>query len=326
MGDNISGRQTGAWCFCAVSVPAILTASRMGWGWALLAGAVAAAYFGLTGSLVPGGAVDLARETAAAFGRGPGRIVLALGGVFCVLALSDTASRAGAAFPDGTAWLAGAAILLLAALANEKGAFCAARACGALALILAGLYLITGLSAAAQTEAKWFQPWGTVRQSVTLLPSLLVPCCIRYLPGRKEGTHGAWLAGLCLGPAAVAAITSGCLSPRLAQSLEQPFYTVSQSLSVLDVMERFEPLVSAALLMGFFALASLLAAAAKAQLEKALPVLSGKRWTAGAVCLAAFLLQGVCRMAGEGFWMMGAAIFWGTVPLLTLLIVAIKNN
>ena len=92
MGDNISGRQTGAWCFCAVSVPAILTASRMGWGWALLAGAVAAAYFGLTGSLVPGGAVDLARETAAAFGRGPGRIVLALGGVFCVLALRRTIS------------------------------------------------------------------------------------------------------------------------------------------------------------------------------------------------------------------------------------------
>ena len=41
MEDRISGRQAGAWGFCAMSVPAVLTCAGLGWGWVLLGCAIA---------------------------------------------------------------------------------------------------------------------------------------------------------------------------------------------------------------------------------------------------------------------------------------------
>ena len=132
------------------------------------------------------------------------------------------------------------------------------------------------------------------------------------------------LGALTLLPAVLAAVTAGCLSPRLTQQLELPFYTVSQSLSVLDVMERLEPLVSAALLMGFFALESLLFASARAQLERVVPEIFRTPWGSWALGALAFGLHFVTGSIGENAWALGAAVCWGILPLLTQLIVAIK--
>ena len=95
-------------------------------------------------------------------------------------------------------------------------------------------------------------------------------------------------------------------------------------MSVLDVMERFEPLVSAALLMGFFALESLLFAACRAQLDAAVPSLREKKWAGAALGVLAFALTFAADGIGPEVWALGAAIFWGIAPLLTQLIVAIK--
>ena len=95
-------------------------------------------------------------------------------------------------------------------------------------------------------------------------------------------------------------------------------------MSVLNVMERFEPLVSAALLMGFFAFTSLLLEAAKAQLEGAFAELRGKQAVSWILAAGAFLLGFEAGGISEEWWALGAAIFWGIIPLLTQLIVAIK--
>ena len=58
MEGSISGRQAGAWGFCAVSVPAVLTCAGLGWGWVLLGCAIAVGYYVLTQELA-GGAVYL---------------------------------------------------------------------------------------------------------------------------------------------------------------------------------------------------------------------------------------------------------------------------
>ena len=85
MEDRISGRQAGAWGFCAMIVPAVLTCSGIGWGWVLLGCAAVACYYYVSGTLT-NGAVDLLALTQEAFGKTLGRAVLALGAAFCLLA------------------------------------------------------------------------------------------------------------------------------------------------------------------------------------------------------------------------------------------------
>ena len=167
-------------------------------------------------------------------------------------------------------------------------------------------------------------PWGGARQTVRVIPAMLSLASLRYLPDRQGRTKGSWLGALTLLPAVLAAVTAGCLSPRLTQQLELPFYTVSQSLSVLDVMERLEPLVSAPLLMGFFALESLLFASARAQLERVVPEIFRTPWGSWALGALTFGLHFVTGSIGENAWGLGAAVCWGILPLLTQLIVAIK--
>ena len=325
MDDNISGRQAGAWGFCALTVPAVLTCAKRGWSWVLLGCAAAAVYFYVTGLLAGRtGVVRLTELTQQAFGRTGGKIALVLGSAFCLISAAQTAASAKLAFPDETSALAGPAVLMLAALAGKKGPQQAARVFGVTALILAGLYGITLLSAAKQAEPVWLRPWGSARQAAEVVPAVLSLSCLRYLPRRTGRAGGGWTALLLLGPAALAAVTAGCLSPQLTQQLAQPFYAVSQSLSVLNVMERFEPLVSAALLMGFFAFTSLLLEAAKAQLEGAFAELRGKQAVSWILAAGAFLLGLAAAGIGEEWWALGAAIFWGIIPLLTQLIVAIK--
>ena len=323
MDGSISGRQAGAWGFCAASVPAVLTCAGLGWGWVLLGCAIAVGYYVLTQELA-GGAVYLPELTVRAFGKAAGRVVLAIGGVFTLLTAAQTARRAGIAFPDGTAELAGGVIVLLGTLAGEKGAKQAAKVCGVLFLVLAGLYTIIILAAAKNVQLRWMEPWGGARQTLEVVPPLLVLTCLRFLPGRKAAVKSGWLGLLAVCPAAFAALTAGCLSPRLTQQLTFPFYTVSQSLSVLGVMERLEPVVSAALLLGFFALESLLLEATREQIERAAPIIAGKRWARVALGIVVFGLSFVTDGIAAEAWALGAAVCWGIAPLLTQLIVAIK--
>ena len=159
MEDRISGRQAGAWGFCAMSVPAVLTCAGLGWGWVLLGCAAVACYLYVSGTLT-NGAVDLLALTQEAFGKTLGRAVLALGGAFCLLAAAQTAGRASMAFPDQTQALAAPAVILLAVLSNRKGAQQASRACGTLFLLLAGLYAVIVLASLKNAEVRWMAPWG----------------------------------------------------------------------------------------------------------------------------------------------------------------------
>lgn len=236
----------------------------------LLGCAIAAGYYVLTQEPGKRCGVSAGAHSARVW-KAAGRVVLAIGGVFTLLAAAQTARRAGIAFPDGTAWLAGGVIVLLGTLAGEKDAKQAAKVCGVLFLVLAGLYTIIILAAAKSAQLRWMAPWGGARQTLEVVPSLLALTCLRFLPGRTQRVKRGWLGLLAICPAVLAAVTAGCLSPRLTQQLTFPFYTVSQSLSVLGVMERLEPVVSAALLMGFFALESLLLEAGREQIVWAAP-------------------------------------------------------
>ena len=76
--------------------------------------------------------------------------------------------------------------------------------------------------------------------------------------------------------------------------------------------------------MGFFALESLLLEAGREQIERAAPIIAGKRWARAALGIAVFGLSFLTDGIPAEVWALGAAVCWGIVPLLTQLIVAIK--
>ena len=142
--------------------------------------------------------------------------------------------------------------------------------------------------------------------------------CLRRSRSRSdaEGAGGA--------PAILALITAGCLSPELARVNKLPLYTLTKSLSVLSVMERFEPLLSVSLMLGLFLLLTAIVCAA----GDLMPLIGGAKQAdrgTAAFCLAAFAGSLGADRVPAVFWAIGAATFWGILPVLTLVIVDIKK-
>ena len=104
-----------------------------------------------------------------------------------------------------------------------------------------------------------------------------------------------------------------------------PFLTLTKSLSVLSVMQRFELLLSVAQLLGLFALLTMLVCAAERMLG-AVGRKNGTGSTGGVFCLLAFGGSFLAYRLPIWSWAVGAAIFWGVVPILTQVIVNIKKS
>ncbi len=93
----------------------------------------------------------------------------------------------------------------------------------------------------------------------------------------------------------------------------------------MSVMQRFELLLSVAQLLGLFALLTMLACAA----GKMAAAVRGKRIgenESGMFCLLAFGGSFFAYAVPMWVWAVGAAVFWGLVPILTQVIVNIKKS
>ena len=126
-------------------------------------------------------------------------------------------------------------------------------------------------------------------------------------------------------PAIPAFLTAACLSPELAREEPLPFLTLTKSLSVLSVMQRFELLLSVAQLLGLFALLAMLVCAAGSMTDLMTQKRSAGR-PGGVFCLLAFGGSFLAYRLPLWIWAVGAAIFWGVVPILTQVIVNIKKS
>lgn len=322
MPDRPTARQRDAWLLAAMTVPAVALCAGIGWQWALLGGAISAALYLIQGRARQSG-LALRDAVNEAFGTAGGTMIMVLAAIWNLFALAWLTQRADGAFPEAKDSVAvGLILLALAAFAAWKGEDVAARCAGVIALVLAGLYALLFCAAIGDVQLEWLRPWGGWRRSVLPVACLLLPCAAWYLGAEKEacGTkeHGVLLL---LAPALAAAATAGCLSPRLAAMEEAPFYEMVKGLSLFTVVERFEPLASTALALGYFCAMSLLLCAARA-------CFGGKR--------APWQLAALAALAGAGsFWAgriptaafaAGAAIFWGLLPLLIPLVVDHKKG
>ncbi len=329
MEADMTRRQQLAWCFGALGVPAMLLCASAAWQWVLAAGALAALYYIIVWQLwVRAGQKPLPALACEAFG-GAGRGILTAAALWTLTALADTARRSAAAFPESReGLLCGAVLLILCAASGTRGVRTSARAAAVLAPVLAVIHAMLLLTALGQVNLQWCAPWGETSQLYALVPALLLPSAALSLPRTPDGGRLPWmmLGTLALAPAAFAVVTSGCLSPQLVQADALPFYTLAKSLSILSVMERLEPLVSAVLYLSFFALSALLTQSCAALFCGALRRDDAPRWLAPAVCALALAFGWVaCPLPG---WLSGggAAVFWGVFPLAALLVVAVKKD
>ena len=324
----MTARQRRAWSFAAATVPAVMVCAANAWQWVLFGCAAAAGlhlYMYLARSRH---GLCLTESYAAAFGVTFGRVLLGLTALWTLLALAGAAGGASAAFPDGEEGrLAPAAVLLLAGLACRYGAGIPARCAAVAAPVLAGLYLILILAAAPGVRGSWCGPWGAPAMAAQAGTAMLLPTAALFLAeGREkdEKPPALTLGWLLAAPAAMALVTSGNLSPQLTAAEPLPFYTLTKTLSLLSVMERFEPLLSAALFLGLFCMAALLTASG----VKTAALCAGteeKPWHRWAFCGAAFLLTDAARRLPDGVRVGGTAVFWGLMPRLAQVIVGITK-
>ena len=313
--DRYTPRAQRAWVLAGLSAPAALTLAGLSWHWVLLGSAAAAIFYYIIYRMCD---LPLTHASRLAYGASAGKIVLALAFLWTVFAAGAAAAGSTVAYP--------ACVLLLAAIGGWRGTSALSRAAGTVSLILGLLYAALLLAGLQQVTISWCRPWGGANQTAKAFLSLLAASAALYLPqtGQKQRRTGLTFAAAAVVPAAGACITSGCLSPQLVQRTQAPFYAMSKSLNVLGVAERFEPFVSAALLMGFFCLTSLLTQSAAEIAQALCPRIPGK-WCALGACVLAGVAAMFAGRVPQAVQMGMAAIFWAVLPVVTLAIVAVKK-
>lgn len=282
MAQRMGERQRWAWLAGGLSVAVGACACGLGWVWVLAGGLLVSLYYIY---------VDRDLPTAGLAAMLPkGMAVLTL--LWLILVMAWSANLADSAFPMINGFpVLGWVMLALAAWGSWKGAAACARCAGVLCLFLLILYSIVTVFALPDVQLGNLKPYGPWQNSLWTAGLFLLPGVVWYLPCTKSRKKPAWVIGIALPLAAglLAAVTAGVLSPLLAASLPSPLYTLTQSVSLFGVVERIEPLLSAALTMGVFCLLSAMACVGKILLDR----LYIRKWSGVAVCVAAGALMGI---------------------------------
>lgn len=326
MENRITARQARAWMLGALGAPAAMALAGLGWTWVLLGGALAALLL-LAMERILRRTCGFPEAFTLAFGRTGGTVIGVLTLLWLLAAAAGTAGVVRIAFETDPGPAAPAALLLLAALACGKGSRRAAAVGGILSLVLALLYSIIVLTSLRHLHPDWCRPWGSAADAGLSVCICLSPACVLLATQPERGSCRAgwgYAALAAFAPAAMALITAGCLSPELASASELPIYTLTKSLSVLSVMERFEPLLSVSLMLGLFLLLQGIVCAAGNLTQLIGGAKQADHGTA-AFCLLAFAGSLGADRVPVVCWAIGAATFWGILPVLTLVIVGIKK-
>lgn len=316
MEHMIGERQRWAWLAAGLSGAAASGICGFSWMWVLTGGlAVTIYYIVLDRKLDTDGlAVLFVRK----LGVG-GKILCVLTLIWTIVVMGWAAGLADTAFPmvDGVPGL-GWILLALAAWGSEKGAGACARCCGVLCLFLIALYGTILVFALPDVEWTWILDYGPWQEALWSAGLFLLPAGVWFVPCSRERKGPAWqMAFLLPGfAAALAAVTAGVLSPELAGVRKVPLYDLTQSISVFGVVERIEPLLSAAMTMGIFALLSGLTCACQGLLDQLRPW----KWNGAAAAAGAGALVVLLQDLPVELLALGAVLFWGMIPLVVVLL------
>lgn len=314
MDRRIGERQRWAWLAAGLSSAIGACLCGLGWIWVLAGGALVSIYYIYMDFRLP--AKGLAAMLPAVWGR-VGAIMLGAALLWTVLVMAWAANLADGAFPMVNGFpVLGWTLLAMAAWGSWKGVGACARSSGVLCLFLIALYGVVAVFAVPDMQWENLIPTNRGQDGIITAGVFLLPAAVWFVPCTRSRKRPAWEMAviLPLSAAALAAITAGVLSPVLAYSLPSPLYTLAQSVSLFGVVERIEPLLSAAMTMGVFSLLSAMACACRCLWEQFRPW----RWSGVFCCIAAAALMGCAGKLDFIVLAIGSSAVWLAIPLLTL--------
>lgn len=138
--------------------------------------------------------------------------------------------------------------------------------------------------------------------------------------GRRRKSTWIWFGTCAAVSLGFSLLTRGILGNALVETEPFPLYRAVQTIRILGVLQRFEALLAAAVLMGAFAVLLLAAEKAATALDVIAPD-QPRCKKCGAVALAAFLMEWGFRQLPWGTAETAEAVFWGVIPILALWVV-----
>ena len=327
MNRSVSGRQTLAWAFCAVSAPAVIRVAGLSWSWVLPAGAFAGVWLLALSRLRAHAGMSAAEACRIAFGQRFGAAAAAALLIWLVLTAAKAANLARVLFAQTVAAPAAPAVLLaLAAVGSAKGTAACARAAGVWALLTGLLLGLVLAGACGMVQIAWMAPWGGAEQFPPALIWLLTPAALIYLPAETRSIRqtAAAAAALAILPAGFSLMVSGGLSPQLAEKDPFALYALTKSISLFSVMQRFEALLSVGAMVGLCMLLTMLLCAAQELCRTFVP--HAPAALPAALGAAAYGAGFVAERIPAWAEMTGAAVFWGFFPAAALWVVARKKG
>ena len=154
---------------------------------------------------------------------------------------------------------------------------------------------------------------GAWTEGLPILITALSGVCGLFLPTKKGGGR-FWFA--------VGVFTVLLLYATGGKSGEVPFLTAVKGIEVFGILQRFEALASCVMTVGLFLMLALLAGAG-GEIVKTLGVGQIKGW---AVILPASIVVWWIDEVDAAILTVGAALFWGIIPLLAQGIVGEKKD
>ena len=238
--------------------------------------------------------------------------IILLGGIIVIAA---AALGAEDAFPEDSTFPFVSAVLLLllwrAMCGERRTPGDVANILGIILLLVLAVVVLFGMVDVSWEEntpglCPWFQVCITVAATSPWW-------CLRRGP-RSSGTWG-WYgasAAICLG---LSLLTRGILGSGLVEQEAFPLYRAVQTIRILGVLQRFEALLAASVLMGAFCILLLSGNRMAEALDILLPQ-KPRKWKSGIVILLAFLLEwGFQQLTNIT---MLETIFWIAAPVLAL--------
>ncbi len=228
--------------------------------------------------------------------------------VWLVIPLYVCGRASAALFPDAgyPLYVPGIVLGLGWLLAERPGD--GVRACCALIgyFVLAAVGIVSVFSA-TDLRWQWLKPSFSWEK---LLIALSIGCggmLVRTVYPQAK-LKRSWCVAAFLTPTILSAIALGCLSPQLCVEEESAFYTLSRSISLFGVVERFEALIAACLTLGLCSVAALLFRAAG--------ILCGRyaRQTCAILFLSALGL--ICRPIAVEVCAIGTILIWIVLPVI----------
>ncbi len=234
--------------------------------------------------------------------------ILILEWCFLLLVVGKTAGLVEECWPKGSTILFALVLITLADAASGQGLASMGRVASGLGLITLIIMAVILMAVAIEVPAK--QEAGSWMDGFPALSSAMLPLCALFLPVAKQPKEkGLWGGIFVSAILALYCATSG-------KGMVPILYAI-EGLEMFGVFRRFEAVASCLLTVGVFLILTIFSCSAReiaAEIEKE-GRLRGIFYPAS---IGVYLLE---RYISDALIQYGALLFWGVLPVLTLLVV-----